>query len=96
LKCVGVLAPVFDQAEDLVYFEPVLHLLSVVFQRLLVLLDDDLLRGGHVVELSQNLAQLSSVGHIFGLKLGDELLAEFVQVDDIGDAGQGQDVAEQF
>jgi hypothetical protein len=73
-----------------------LQLFPVIFQRLLVLLDDDLLRGRHVVELPHNLAQFPPIGHVLGLELGDQLLTQFIQVDNIGNPWQGEDVAEQL
>lgn len=75
LKGVGVLAPVFDKAQDFVDFQPVLQLLPVVLKCLLVLLDDHLLGGGEVVELFQDLAQLATIWYVLWVQLGDYLLA---------------------
>jgi hypothetical protein len=73
-----------------------LQLFPVVLQRLLVLLDDDLLGGRHIVELPHNLAQFPSIGHVLGLELADQLLTQFVQVDNIRNPRQREDVAEQL
>jgi hypothetical protein len=86
------LDPVLDQTQELVCFEPVFGfelVLGLVLQSLLILFYDSLSSCTHVREFLQPFLQLPSEHNILGLKLINHFLADFGDIDDVGDSREG-------
>lgn len=93
------LDPVLDQAQEFVCFEPVFGfelVFGLVLQSLLVLFDDSLSSCTHVRELLQTFLQLPSEHNILGLELIYHFLADFVDINDVGDSRDRQNFVEKF
>ncbi len=81
-----------DKTKDFINFEPILDFLAIIFENLLVTFDDCLLDIGQVVELFEDISQLSPIEYIFWVKLRYQLLDQLIYIDDVSNARQLNDI----